>query len=545
MEGKRMNESGPDDPTLLIRWSRDHCERSFRALVERYAGLVHHAAKRRSGDETIAAEAAQATFILLARKAAALTGRTSLAGWLHVTAVHQSRNLERRQMRETRKRHLLGAQPEAGGDEAWAHMQPELDQAMAALSTPDREALLLRYYRALSVKEVAGVLGLTVEAAQKRLSRATERLRGRLSARGCTLTATAITAGLIGLAGDAKAGVALAPMLGTKALAAAAATAPLGSLTTLFLMTKKTAILAGSAVVLLGAGTYAVLHQTAGSKADDVAPLAVGTDGRAYGAADSKDTAVSSRIPRGRPPSEMWPDLAQKYGESRTNLSRHVVDGFLGLLDEILLMGESADELGMMAGMKQGGFSDLGDLPEKLNLTDAQRTAAAKLVSENQKRHMEELRKLSAALRKEPRPLVELVLAGDAAARKQIPQEEYLAKAREATEALKASAGGSLAGVNPGGMPDSAPLIHDAETRAGFEKLLDPAQAASFQEIVAAQPAAQPGEEPGQDDEENLRETFPAMELEKLDQTLTSSKAMMEGMKKMIEGARSLPKDLK
>ena len=39
-----MNDSGPDDPTLLIRWSRDHCERSFRLLVERYAGLVHQAA---------------------------------------------------------------------------------------------------------------------------------------------------------------------------------------------------------------------------------------------------------------------------------------------------------------------------------------------------------------------------------------------------------------------------------------------------------------------------------------------------------------------
>ncbi|MGC4015418.1 MAG: sigma-70 family RNA polymerase sigma factor [Luteolibacter sp.] len=532
-----MNESAPDDPTLLLRWSRDHCEQSFRLLVERYAGLVHHAAKRRSGDETIAAEASQATFILLARKAATLTARTSLAGWLHVTAVHQSRNLQRRQMRELRKRKGLSDQPDTTGSEAWSHMQPELDQAMAALSTPDREALLLRYYRALSVKEIAGLLGLTVEAAQKRLTRATDRLRLRLSTRGCTLTATAIAAGLAGLAGDAKAGVALAPALGTKAIAAAAATTPLTTLTGLILMTKKTALIATAAVLLVGAGTYAVIHQSSSKQNDTVASLATGK-GKST-AADTKadGTSTAARPNRERPPAAIWPDLAQKYGESRTNLSRHVVDGFLGLLDEVLVLGESADDLGALAG-KAPGDGNLGDLPEKLNLTAEQKAAASKLVSDSEKRRLEELRKLSAELRKEPRPLVELTLAADAAARKQITQEEYQAKAKETDAALKASIGSSIPNLQMGGDSGHDLLMSDPVARTGFEQLLDPTQAASFKDMVAAQPAEEA-------QESDLTETFKPMELEKLDQTLTSTKAMMEGVKKMIEGAKSLPQEVK
>ena len=61
------------------------------------------------GDDALAADAAQLTFILLARKAGSLSGHTSLAGWLHVTAVRTSRDLIDKARRETRKRQLLQA----------------------------------------------------------------------------------------------------------------------------------------------------------------------------------------------------------------------------------------------------------------------------------------------------------------------------------------------------------------------------------------------------------------------------------------------------
>jgi DNA-directed RNA polymerase specialized sigma24 family protein len=88
-------------------WLGHQREPAFHALVARYAALVHMAAKRTSGDETLAAEASQLTFILLARKAKSLASRSSIAGWLHLTAMMQAKNLIRQNRRENHKRQLL------------------------------------------------------------------------------------------------------------------------------------------------------------------------------------------------------------------------------------------------------------------------------------------------------------------------------------------------------------------------------------------------------------------------------------------------------
>ena len=75
-----MQSSAPSDSELLADWLGHQRESAFHALVSRYVGLVHMAAKRTCGDETLSAEASQLTFILLARKAKSLTSRSSLAG---------------------------------------------------------------------------------------------------------------------------------------------------------------------------------------------------------------------------------------------------------------------------------------------------------------------------------------------------------------------------------------------------------------------------------------------------------------------------------
>lgn len=302
-------------------------------------------------------------------------------------------------------------------------------------------------------------------------------------------------------------------------------------------MNKKTALIAAAAVLVIGAGSYALLRPSAAVKGDTVPSLTTARDKSALETGKGDVSAVPGRANRERPVTTMWPDLAAKYGESRTNLSRHTIDGFLGLLDEVLVLAESADDLGALAGKKPGDEPDLGDLPGKLNLTAEQKAAAAKLVAESQKRRVEELRKFSTDLRKEPKALVELALVADAASRKQITQEEYQAKAKEVDAAMKASFGSPSMNLKLGNGADHDVLLSDPEARAGFQKLLDPTQAESFQEMVAAQP-------PQEEEKENsLTDTFKPMELEKLDQTLTSTKAMMEGVRKMMEGAKSLPQE--
>jgi hypothetical protein len=109
-----MEKPTPSDSELLADWLGRQREPAFQALVARYAGLVHGTAKRTCGDDSMAAEASQLTFITLAQKAKSLTSCASLGGWLHTTALMQAKNLIRKSQRENRKRQLLQAAMLAG-----------------------------------------------------------------------------------------------------------------------------------------------------------------------------------------------------------------------------------------------------------------------------------------------------------------------------------------------------------------------------------------------------------------------------------------------
>jgi RNA polymerase sigma factor (sigma-70 family) len=254
-----MRNSGPSDPELLAEWLKHRREPAFHELVARYAGLVHATARRTCGDESMAGEVSQLTFITLARKAKSLTTCASLGGWLHRTAMMHAKNIIRQNHRENRKRQHLAMEPvsqDHPGD-AWLEMQPVLDEALAALSDIDREALLLRFYRSLSVREVAATLGIATDAAQKRIDRATERLRGKLTRRGCQSGGTLAATLLAGFSADSQATLPVS-ILASKAIAAGA----IGSFsltailaTAAALMKSSSLILPAVALVLAGAWT--------------------------------------------------------------------------------------------------------------------------------------------------------------------------------------------------------------------------------------------------------------------------------------------------
>jgi RNA polymerase sigma factor (sigma-70 family) len=221
-----MEKPAPSDPELLNEWLGKHREAAFHALVARYAGLVYATAKRSCYDDSLAAEASQLTFITLAQKARSLTSCASLGGWLHITAVMQAKNLLRKSQRETRKRSLLQAAMETESQrhhaDSWQEMQPVLDDALASLSTKDREALILRFYRSLTVREIAVTLGIATDAAQKRVDRATDRLRSKLARLGFQTSSSLSAAMLAGYAAEAQAASLPISLLASKAITAAA-----------------------------------------------------------------------------------------------------------------------------------------------------------------------------------------------------------------------------------------------------------------------------------------------------------------------------------
>src|SRR4029079_8678283 len=82
----------------------------------------------------------------------------------------------------------------ASSSEAWAEMAPLLDEAIARLPETDRNAVLLRYFEGKRLSDVGLELGISVEAAKKRVARAVERLRQHLTHRGVILLGLSLIA---------------------------------------------------------------------------------------------------------------------------------------------------------------------------------------------------------------------------------------------------------------------------------------------------------------------------------------------------------------
>jgi hypothetical protein len=72
-----------DDAIALARFRRDGSPEAFRALVDRHAPMVYAVCRRGlGGDAALAEDAAQAVFVILARKAAAVRDASALGPWL-------------------------------------------------------------------------------------------------------------------------------------------------------------------------------------------------------------------------------------------------------------------------------------------------------------------------------------------------------------------------------------------------------------------------------------------------------------------------------
>jgi len=182
------------DAELLLDYRDTGDEEAFGEIVRRYADFVYSAALRQVGPEN-ARDVAQVTFTDLARKAASLDASTILAGWLYratrFAAMEQLRRDRRRSSREKQAMESQEFSQETCSD--WSAIRQLLDESIASLSEEDRNALLLRFFRNESLTKVGAMLGVSEDAAQKRVSRALGRLREFLIGRGINTTTEALS----------------------------------------------------------------------------------------------------------------------------------------------------------------------------------------------------------------------------------------------------------------------------------------------------------------------------------------------------------------
>ena len=150
--------------------------------------------------------------------------------------------------------------PESDSD--WKRIAPMLDAALNKLAEADRAVILLRYFERKSAKEIGGALQLSEEAAQKRVARALERLRGLLVGQGAALSTTSL-ATLVATQAVVAAPLGLSTSVSAAALAGGTVAGGITISTLKLILMSKLKISAASALVVAVVATPLVLqHQT-------------------------------------------------------------------------------------------------------------------------------------------------------------------------------------------------------------------------------------------------------------------------------------------
>lgn len=240
-------------------YAEERSETAFAELARRHVDFVFSAALRMVRDPHRAEDVSQAVFLTLAQNARRLTEYRVLSGWLHRTAQNLAANVVRSDVRrKTREQkaatmnELLSSPP----DVSWADIAPELDNGLAALNDPDRDALLLRYFEDKSAQEMAEILGISDEAAQKRVNRAVDKLRYYFSKRNVTVGASGLVV-LISANAVKSAPLPLSAMISSASFLPAAQTSTVIAATKALAMTTiQKATIAAVLGVVAGAGIY-------------------------------------------------------------------------------------------------------------------------------------------------------------------------------------------------------------------------------------------------------------------------------------------------
>jgi RNA polymerase sigma factor (sigma-70 family) len=206
-----LRHTGPTDGQLLQRFLGAGDDTAFAALVRRHGPMVLGVCRRVLGHEQDAEDAFQATFLVLARKAASIVPPEAVGHWLYgvaYRAAQKAREAAARRRAHERQAGLRRPEERSRPDDRC----DDLDREITRLPDIYRAPVVLCALQGLSRQEAARRLGCPEGTLSSRLAKARRLLAKRLGGPGTVVAA--LVAG--------RATQAAAPMLFTCAAAAAA-----------------------------------------------------------------------------------------------------------------------------------------------------------------------------------------------------------------------------------------------------------------------------------------------------------------------------------
>ena len=143
-----------------------------------------------------AEDALQATFLMLARKAGAISRRESVSGWLYTVAYRIALRIKRRSAQRIHRQMPVEdmLDDESGSDPAermaYRELRRLLDAELSRMPEKYRTAFILYHLEGKTCDEAAECLGCPRGTVRSRVGRARRRLRDRLVLRGWTAPRT-------------------------------------------------------------------------------------------------------------------------------------------------------------------------------------------------------------------------------------------------------------------------------------------------------------------------------------------------------------------
>ncbi len=180
---RRLAARHESDAALLARYKSESDAAAFAEIVRRHGPVVLGVCRRMLGHVHDSEDAFQAVFLVLARTARSVRKPEALSSWLYGTAVRVCRKA--RGKRGTfRPLPVTASGEDPFAEVAWKEVRGLLDDEVGRLPEALRAPLVLCYFDGLTRDEAAEKLGWSRRTLMRRLDKARERLRIRLTRRG-------------------------------------------------------------------------------------------------------------------------------------------------------------------------------------------------------------------------------------------------------------------------------------------------------------------------------------------------------------------------
>ncbi len=194
--GNDAGGSCDGDEALFLRFRENNDEAALETLIGRYSSATFAYALAILGDPHSAEDAVQDAVLNMIRARRTFRADLGFARWFYGILRNRCRDeLRRRDRAASRACNSPPFPPDPGGAPAVRHEDPgrrieaeetaeAVGRAFASLDDDSKDILTLRFARSLDMEDIAAIMGISREAAKKRVQRAMARLRDKLAPAG-------------------------------------------------------------------------------------------------------------------------------------------------------------------------------------------------------------------------------------------------------------------------------------------------------------------------------------------------------------------------